>query len=140
MTASAVPSYGKFALANSPARVNAANVLGACPLRGTRRGMARQNVAVCSGFGHCEPIEVTRSSRKLPNCDNSGARKVALWPIGTIKNNERASAAAAEDLDIEIADFLAQRVAIDPEQIRRADLVTARGRERHRQERMLDLP
>jgi hypothetical protein len=76
----------------------------------------------------------------LPNCDNSGARKVALWPIGTIKSNERASAAAAEDLDIEIADFLAQRVAIDPEQIRRADLVTARGRKRRRQERMLDLP
>src|SRR5499427_5289214 len=76
----------------------------------------------------------------LPNCDNSGARKVALWPIGTIKSNERASAAAAEDLDIEIADFLAQRVAIDPEQIRRADLVAASGRKRHRQERMLDLP
>src|SRR5262249_25943970 len=56
------------------------------------------------------------------------------------KSNARASAAAAEDLDIEIADFLAQRVAIDAEQIRRPDLVTARGRKRHRQKRMLDLP
>ena len=39
-------------------------------MRGTRRGMARQNVALCSGFGHCEPIEVTRSSRKLPKRDS----------------------------------------------------------------------
>src|SRR5262249_33661753 len=111
-------------------------------MRGTWRGMARQNVALCSGFGHCEPIEVTRSSRKLPNCDNSEAHYLALWRIGIIKKSptKGASAAAAEDLNVEIADFLAQRVAIDPEQICRADLVAASGRKRHRQERMLDLP
>src|SRR5260221_224711 len=51
-----------------------------------------------------------------------------------------ALAAAAEDLNVEIADFLTQRVAIDPEQICGADLVPASGRKRHRQERMLDLP
>src|SRR5438876_7846692 len=51
-----------------------------------------------------------------------------------------ALAAAAEDLNVEIADFLTQRVAIDPEQICGADLVAASGRKGHRQERMLDLP
>src|SRR5262245_65164078 len=50
-----------------------------------------------------------------------------------------ASSAAAKHLDVEVADFLAQGVAVDPEQVSGADLVAARGRERHRQERMLDL-
>ena len=78
----------------------------------------------------------------LPNCDNSEARYLALWRIGIIKKSSTkgASAAAAEDLNVKIADFLAQRVAIDPEQICGADLVAAGGRKRHRQERMLDLP
>src|SRR5262249_39558014 len=53
-----------------------------------------------------------------------------------IKN---ASAATAEDLNIEIADFLPQGIAINPEQIRRADLVTAGSGQSHREERMLDL-
>src|SRR5215470_20103429 len=78
----------------------------------------------------------------LPNCDNSEARCIALWRIGIIKKSPTtgALAAAAEDLNVEIADFLTQRVAIDPEQICGADLVAASGRKRHRQERMLDLP
>ena len=78
----------------------------------------------------------------LPNCDNSEARCIALWRIGIIKKSPiaRALAAAAEDLNVEIADFLTQRVAIDPEQICGADLVAASGRKGHRQERMLDLP
>jgi hypothetical protein len=78
----------------------------------------------------------------LPNCDNSEARYLALWRIGIIKKSSTkgASAAAAEDLNVKIADFLAQRVAIDPEQICGADLVAAGGRKRHRQEWMLDLP
>src|SRR4029450_11858249 len=76
----------------------------------------------------------------LPNCDNSGARQRALWPIGTTGKLLKTLAAAAEDLDFEIADFLAQRIAIDSEEIRRADLIPASGCERPRQERMLDLP
>src|SRR5262245_420148 len=52
----------------------------------------------------------------------------------------KALAAAAEDLNFEIADFLAQRIAIDPEEIGRAYLIAPSGCERHRQERMLDLP
>src|SRR6201993_5411038 len=78
----------------------------------------------------------------LPNCDNSEARYIALWRIGIIKKAPIAGAlaAAAEDLNVEVADFLPQRVAIDPEQICGADLVTASGRKRHRQERMFDLP
>ena len=36
-----------------------------------RRGNARHFVAICSSFGRCEAIEITQSSRKLPNCDNS---------------------------------------------------------------------
>src|SRR5882672_5456197 len=50
------------------------------------------------------------------------------------------SPAAAEHLDVEIADLLAQRIAVDPEQVGGADLVAAGGRERHREQRMLDLP
>src|SRR5262249_369709 len=53
-----------------------------------------------------------------------------------IKN---ASAATAEDLNIEIADFLPQRIAIDPEQIRRPDLVAPRASPSHHGERMPDL-
>ena len=65
-----------------------------------------------------------------------GARK---RPVANRHHREGGSAAATEDLDIEVADFLAQRVAVDPEQVRGADLIAARGGERHRQERMLDL-
>src|SRR5579883_22153 len=51
----------------------------------------------------------------------------------------RPSAAAAEHLDLEIADLLAQGIAINPEQVSGADLVAARGRKRDRQQRMLNL-
>jgi hypothetical protein len=34
-----------------------------------------QRVALRSGFDRCEHLEITRSSRKLPDCDNSWARK-----------------------------------------------------------------
>jgi hypothetical protein len=44
-------------------------------MRGTRHGNDRQRMAVCSGFGRCYPIDIARSSRKLPDCDNSWARK-----------------------------------------------------------------
>src|SRR5260370_40412518 len=54
-------------------------------------------------------------------------------------NAPGASAAAAEHLDVEVADFLAQCVAVDPEQVGGPDLIAARGRERHRQQRVLDL-
>src|SRR5215470_5309911 len=66
----------------------------------------------------------------------------AVWPPGgnpAFHAGYEPSAAAAEYLNIEIADLLAQRVAVDAEQVGGADLVAAGGRERHRQERMLDL-
>src|SRR5262249_42112979 len=51
----------------------------------------------------------------------------------------RLAAAGAIDLNFEVADFLAQRVAVDPEEIGGADLIAAGGRERRRQQRPLDL-
>src|SRR5690348_3608730 len=47
--------------------------------------------------------------------------------------------AAAVDLDIEVADFLAQGVAIDAEQVGRAYLVAAGSGERGGQQRVFDL-
>ena len=48
------------------------------------------------------------------------------------------SAGAAENLNIEIANFLAQRIAINPKQVGSPDLVTAGCGKGHRQKRMLD--
>src|SRR6478672_4535591 len=47
--------------------------------------------------------------------------------------------AAAVDLNIEVADFLAQGVAVDAEQIGRANLVAAGGSKRGGQQRIFDL-
>src|SRR5437016_3568182 len=60
---------------------------------------------------------------------------------GEVRGNrpKRGSPAAAEHLNVEIADLLAQGVAVDAEQVGGADLVAAGGGERHREERMLDL-
>src|SRR5882757_9238034 len=49
------------------------------------------------------------------------------------------SAAGADDLDVEVADLLAQRVAVDPEQVRGADLVAARGGQSRGEKRLLHL-
>ncbi len=104
----------------------------------------------------------------LPNCDYSWASRYHLWLIGitVVAASERAtsfagtpalsvncgqreeeeggaigfrSAAAAEHLDVEVADLLAQSVSVDPQQVGGADLVPARSGQRHRQERMFDL-
>src|SRR5258708_6928120 len=91
----------------------------------------------------------------LHNCDNSGApyarlpRIKAVWSCAAARSrpqppqsgrNTRASAAGAENLNVEIADLLAQGIAIDAEEVRGADLVAACGGERHGQQRVLDLP
>src|SRR5215208_7993405 len=47
--------------------------------------------------------------------------------------------ARAHHLDVEVADLLAQRVAVDAEQVGGADLVTAGSGERGREQRVLDL-
>src|SRR6266508_4742956 len=68
----------------------------------------------------------------LPNCDNSGAGKPGCG------RSALPSTAAAEYLDVEIADFLAQGIAVDPQQVGRPDLVPTGGCERYQQERVLD--
>src|SRR5215204_1268868 len=50
------------------------------------------------------------------------------------------SARAANDLEVEVADLLAQGVPIDAEELRRPDLVAAGGGERGADQRRLDLP
>src|SRR5262245_12410337 len=44
---------------------------------------------------------------------------------------------AADDLDVEVAELLAQRVAVEAEQLRGLDLVAAGGGEREREQRAL---
>src|SRR5579871_4367122 len=51
----------------------------------------------------------------------------------------RRLAAAAVNLDIQVADFLPQRIAVQTEQVGRADLVAAGRRQRRGQKRHLDL-
>src|ERR1700722_10328675 len=65
----------------------------------------------------------------------------AFWPTEKLltPNQARTLAPAAINLNIEVTDFLPQRVAVQPEQIRRADLVAARCRERGGEQRHFDL-
>src|SRR5882672_5370141 len=46
-------------------------------------------------------------------------------------------AAGAKDLDIEVADLLAQRIAVDAKKVGGANLVAAGRGQRHRQQRLL---
>src|SRR6266849_517017 len=62
----------------------------------------------------------------------SGAITLRLCPLP--------SPAGTDDLYFQIPDFLAQRVAIDAQQIGGADLVAAGGGKRGREERIFDLP
>src|SRR5439155_21473760 len=47
--------------------------------------------------------------------------------------------ARADDLDVEIADLLPQRVAIDAQKVRGPDLIAARRRQRRGEQRLLHL-
>ena len=47
--------------------------------------------------------------------------------------------AAPENLDVEVADFLAQGIAVDAQQIRGADLIAAGRSQGRRQQRLLNL-
>src|SRR5690606_37803776 len=47
---------------------------------------------------------------------------------------------AADDLNVEVTDLLAERVAVDAEEVGRLDLVSARGGERHAEERLFEFP
>src|ERR1700736_1322946 len=83
----------------------------------------------------------------LPNCDNSAA-----YPASKMISPQRLSAssetavseaatrlaAAPVDLNVQIADFLPQRVAVEAEQIGGADLIAARRRQRCGEQRDLD--
>ena len=82
-------------------------------MRGIRPGNIWQNVAVCSCFERCEDFEIPQSSQKLPDCDNSWARRGARRNVAGAETGALA-AAAAVDLDFQIADFLSQCVAVDP--------------------------
>src|SRR5260370_35697316 len=84
----------------------------------------------------------------LPNCDNSTAQRTASTCICCPRlratgyrapfTRLRASAAAAVDLDVQIANLLAQGVAVEPEQVGSANLVAPGRRQRGREQRHLD--
>src|SRR3954468_5309254 len=88
----------------------------------------------------------------LPNCDNSAAiqplkrsipsRSTRLYYEGKRDcegKRVRSLAAAPVDLNVEIPDLLPQRIAVEAEQVGRADLVATRGRQRRGEQRHLDL-
>src|SRR5579862_1527723 len=64
--------------------------------------------------------------------------RIATFP-GHLPRQETASTAAAKHPDLQITDFLAQSVAVDPQQVGSANLVSTGGGERSRQQRVLDL-
>src|SRR6476646_9692201 len=88
----------------------------------------------------------------LPNCDNSATdqllKVIDPKPFSPVFVPEEARlrgkrvrflAAAPVDLNVEIPDLLPQRVAVEAEQVGRADLVAARGRQRRGEQRHFDL-
>src|SRR5258705_2096855 len=82
----------------------------------------------------------------LPNCDNSAAirpQKRSIPSLATPPYCEgkrvQSLAAAPVNLNVEIPDLLPQRVAVETEQVSRANLVAAGGRQRRGQQRHLDL-
>src|SRR5262249_56792971 len=85
---------------------------------------------------HCRRME--KSPRRLTEPVGAGASPLA-WGSETARPAP-ASAAAPKHLDVEVADLLAQGVAIDPEQVGGADLVAAGRRQGDRQQRMFDFP
>src|SRR2546430_12758172 len=83
------------------------------------------NVAELRQFHGATDAELSSQHRVKPPHRGRGSRKrLAAAPI---------------DLDIEIPDLLAERVAVQPEQIGRPDLVAAGGRQRGGEQRHLDL-
>src|SRR5690349_7048693 len=68
----------------------------------------------------------------LLNCDNSAAQKARNQLGGR-------SAASAKNLNIEVADFLSQRVAVETQQIGRTDLVATRSRQSGGEQRIFYL-
>src|SRR5580700_5632610 len=79
----------------------------------------------------------------LPNCDNSAAHTM---PRSANPLRNRAvrpafghSIARPVDLNVEVPDFLPQRIAIETEKVGRPDLVTSGRRKRCREQRDLDL-
>src|SRR5665213_3235995 len=82
----------------------------------------------------------------LPNYDNSTACIAVKMrnPRAVLGANRRIPAqealtAAPVDLNVEIADLLPQRVAVEAQQVGGADLVAAGRRQRRREQRDLDL-
>src|ERR1700744_5199535 len=78
----------------------------------------------------------------LPNCDNSAAHsqvKKTLSSRDASTQSEALLSPAAIDLNIEVPDLLAQRVAVQAQQVGGADLVAAGRGQRGREKRHLDL-
>src|SRR5579883_111018 len=79
----------------------------------------------------------------LPDCDNSLALATAIRLTAMRASHRRRHPAAslpaggAVDLDVQIADLLAQRIAVDPQKVRGADLIAPGGGERRGQKRRL---
>src|ERR1700748_3108240 len=82
----------------------------------------------------------------LPNCDNStapapdgGAEHHAWQRAMRVLVPKNLLIAASVDLNVQVANLLAQRVAVEAQQVRRPDLIAPGRRERRRSQRLLDV-
>src|SRR5690606_13011161 len=77
----------------------------------------------------------------LSRCSTSGTYATQCGNFATITAGTEQSPAFCRAIDVnaELTDFLAQRVAIDPEQFRRLDLIAARSSKRRQDERIFHL-
>jgi hypothetical protein len=65
---------------------------------------------------------------------------LGVWRPQSGRRSADLAAARPIDLNFEVADFLAQRITINTEEIGGADLIASRGRKRRRQKRRLHFP
>src|SRR5579863_2634910 len=79
----------------------------------------------------------------LPNCDKSAAHATSgksnplrIRPEMIAVNY---SVTSTVDLNVQVPDFLPQRIAVEAQQVSRPDLIAAGRRERGREQRDLDL-
>ena len=86
-------------------------------------------------FGHMPAFAVMCMSKVRLFYNNVAELRQILGVTGT----SNALSAGSEHLNLQIPDLLAQRVAVDPQEVGSADLVAPGRRQRHGQERMLDL-
>src|SRR3954462_6425634 len=91
---------------------------------------------LCEGAREAVMTKMRRGAAIMMS-PNSHRSRGAEWARAPLPGG---SARAADDLEVEVTDLLAQGIAIDAEELRRPDLVAAGGGQGGADQRRLDLP